>query len=171
MTRFHQKIQTLTAREKAPLAATEDMFQSNPDAAARGPLSVAVPGEFKGYWELYQRHGSGKVPWANLFNRTIELCENGFNVSRHAANAMRGQEVNIRKDPGMAEIFINNATGELYKEGDLMTRPAFAATLRTIAESEFGGDLLYMNTELMRNFVDDLRDLGGIITYQDMYNY
>ncbi|OXA60414.1 Gamma-glutamyltranspeptidase 1 [Folsomia candida] len=160
----------LTAREKAPLLAFEDMFEGNPNISARGPLAVAVPGELKGYWEMYQRHGGG-VPWSRLVQPTITLCEQGFNVSRHAANALAGQSERIKTTPSMAEIFINNATGEVWREGDRMRRPALARTLAAIAGDVDGGNLLYMDTLLMRNFVDDLRDLGGIMTYQDMLSY
>lgn len=145
------------------------MFDGNADAAARGPLAVAVPGELKGYWEMYQRFGGG-VPWARLVQPTIDICEQGFQVSAHAGRALAGQSERIKNTPSMS-IFLDNRTGEVYLENDTMTRPDLAATFRIIAQSSFGGNELYMDTQLMRNFVSDLKGLGGIIEHHDMMGY
>lgn len=42
---------------------------------------MAVPGELKGYWAAHQRFG--RLPWADLIQPTIELCEKGYNISDH----------------------------------------------------------------------------------------
>jgi gamma-glutamyltranspeptidase/glutathione hydrolase/leukotriene-C4 hydrolase len=75
-------------------------------------LALLTLGELKGYWEMYQKHGGG-VPWARLVQPTIDLCENGFQVSRHAANALDEHANRIKNTPSMAEIFIDNSTGML----------------------------------------------------------
>ena len=73
-------VHTLDSREVAPLAATEDMFGSDTNLCTRGGLSAAVPGELKGYWEVYQKHG-GAVPWKDLLQPSIDLCKNGVPIS------------------------------------------------------------------------------------------
>ncbi|CAL8115600.1 unnamed protein product [Orchesella dallaii] len=165
-----KEAKTLNARDRAPLAATENMFEGNPDAAARGPLSVAVPGELKGYWELWKEHGSRSITWKELFEPTIQLAENGFNLTGHAANALYQNRERILNTPSLREVFVNNQTGEVFKTGDLIKRPVLAATLRELSEAQ-EGDVLYRETEMMRKFVEDIRNEGGILTEQDMLNY
>ena len=43
-------------------------------------LEIAVFGDVRGYWEAWQRHG--RLQWADLFEPTINLCENGFVVGQ-----------------------------------------------------------------------------------------
>lgn len=38
------------ARETAPAAASENMYQNRPGASTKGGLAVAVPGEVAGLW-------------------------------------------------------------------------------------------------------------------------
>lgn len=39
-----------------------------------GGLAVAIPGEVKGLYEIYKKHG-GKIPWADLVEPAIKLAE------------------------------------------------------------------------------------------------
>lgn len=71
---------TLNAKESAPQAAHEDMFKTDTEYL-KSVKTIAVPGEVKGYWELHQKYG--KLPWKELVEPTIKLCEEGFTMSRH----------------------------------------------------------------------------------------
>ncbi len=72
----------------------------------------------------------------------------------------------------MRSYILNHITGTVFKENDTIRRPALASTLRAIAgDSVNGGNLLYMDTLLMRDFVDDLRALNGTMVYEDMLTY
>ena len=64
-----------------------------------GPLSIAVPGEVKGYGEAHKLFG--KLAWRELFQPSIELAINGFRVSEHFAEYMADQEDKINRDPDM----------------------------------------------------------------------
>lgn len=74
------KAYTLNAREVAPIQLKNETFKK-PDDYLYGPLSIATPGEIKGYWELHQRFGSMK--WKDLILPSIELCERGFELTEH----------------------------------------------------------------------------------------
>lgn len=78
-----KKAFSLNAKEVAPLLATEDMFKTDKDYT-EGSLSIGVPGELKGYWELHKEHG--KLPWKTLVEPTIKICEEGFNLSKHMSD-------------------------------------------------------------------------------------
>ncbi|CAG7717359.1 unnamed protein product [Allacma fusca] len=170
--RAERKTYVLNAREVAPAKATDDMFEGNATWSSKGSLSVAVPGELKGYWEIYKKFGGG-VKWETLFQPTIKLCEDGFEVDSHTANALQVRRDDILTEPTMAEIFRDPKTQDVYKLGDIITRPVFAQTLRKIAnDSVNGGNLLYQReSQLAQWFVEDLQRLGGIMTIEDLENY
>lgn len=88
----------LNARDRAPLAAHGDMFWNKSGTASfKGPLAVTVPGEIAGYWAAHQRFG--KLPWADLFTDTIELCERGWILSQIQLNDLLQYEASIKNDP------------------------------------------------------------------------
>ena len=49
-------------------------------------LEIAVFGEIAGYRAAWERFG--RLPWAELFRPTIELCENGFVIARALAEEL-----------------------------------------------------------------------------------
>ena len=53
-------------------------------------------------------------------------------------------------------------------EGQIYTRPKFAKTLRQIAEQ---GPAIFYNGSLGRTIVEELQNLGGIITLEDLKSY
>lgn len=65
-----------------------------------GGLAVAVPGELRGYRELYTRFG-GRLPWRDLLEPTIKLCEEGHLVNWHMARALMFNRIDIMKEPSM----------------------------------------------------------------------
>lgn len=161
-------IETLDAREIAPLAATEDMFVGRPEAAKTGGLSIAVPGELKGYFEAHKKYG--KLPWKEIVNPIIELCERGHKVSSYLSKVLKNRKDKILEESSLREIFINPKTNNTWREGDVMKRPKLAKTLSKIAEE--GADALYSKDgSLLHPFVRDIQNFGGIITEEDFLKY
>jgi len=156
----------IIARERAPGFATEKMFHGDSSQSQIGGLAVAVPGEIKGFWELHQ--AAGKLPWKDLFAPSIKLCREGFKVSQNLAKSLREEEPFIKNTTSLAELYINKETGEMFKEGEIMTRNTYAVTLERIAE---GGEKEFYTGKVAEWFVEDLRALGGNITMEDMANY
>ena len=68
-------------REKAPVAATRDMFLDDAgnltDRSVVGHLAAGVPGTVAGMWAAHERFGT--VPWSNLVQPAVELAR-GFEV-------------------------------------------------------------------------------------------
>jgi len=165
-----KKAFTLNAREAAPAAATENMFDGDSELSQNSPLSVAVPGEIAGYWEAKTRFGNPSVSWARLFAPTIDICRNGIKVSSFHANALAAHEL---KDPAMRKIFIDPSTGEVWREGDVYLREDFANLLEKLAiAGDAGVDRLGFYTgEVAEALVDELWLSGGILSYKDFENY
>ena len=78
----------LNAREKAPSGATKTMFVENSKGSTEGPLAIAIPAELKGYVEAKERFGNPDISLLELFQPTIDLCENGFKVTRSLERAI-----------------------------------------------------------------------------------
>lgn len=154
---------TLNAKEVAPIAVQNDTFQTENDYKY-GPLAIGTPGEVLGYWELHQKYG--RLLWSQLIEPSVKLCENGIMLSKHMSDAI---SPNIVNDPNLRETFFNNVTGYPYKAGDHIYPPKqLCKTYRTLAER--GGDAFYRG-ELADDIAADLKDIGSIITKQDLLEY
>ena len=90
------KVLIIDSREKAPSAATPDMFlkaDGTPmefEDAVRSGNSVGVPGTLMGLYKAYELYGT--LPWADLIEPAIELAENGHKINRPLAESIRGNE-------------------------------------------------------------------------------
>ena len=61
-------------------------------------------------------------------------------------------------------MFVDEETGEVLKEGDILYLKQLGQTLRTIQEEP---DAIHNGT-LTSLYVEDLQELGGIITEEDL---
>lgn len=158
------QVETLIARDVAPLAATENMFVNS---TVTGGKAIAVPGELKGYWELHQKYG--KLKWPELFDPVIELCRKGHIVSPYLANILRKAKKTVISSPTLAEIYVNPNTNDVFQSGDLVKRNKLADTLEILKNE--GVDSMYNNGTIAKLIVQDIQDVGGIITIEDLMQY
>lgn len=158
-------VESLIARETAPAAATRDMFVNHDDMT--GAITAGVPSEIYGYWRLHDKYG--KLPWHTLFEPTIELCRNGIEVSTYLAGVLANNEERIRMEISMSEIFINPVTQTVYKEGEIMFRRVLADTLEIVAKE--GPEVIYRGGRIGHMLVEDIKEMGGIITETDLQEY
>ena len=96
------------------------------------------------------------------------MCREGILVSATMAETLLGLNYT---DPGWRRTFIDPDTGEGWREGQVYTRRDLADTLQMLAEAGDEGDQLFYNGTIGQMLVDDLRDLGGVITMEDMSSY
>jgi gamma-glutamyltranspeptidase / glutathione hydrolase len=138
-----QTMTTLDGREKAPAAANPERFLG-PDGkpmkfydAVVGGRSVGVPGTVR---LLEAAHKNwGKLAWKDVMEPAIRLAENGFAISPRL-NGHLTQEKFLQNDP-VARAYFYEADGKPKAVGTVLKNPAFAQTLRTIADK--GADAFY----------------------------
>ena len=165
-----QTVHTLDARETAPAGASQDMFRGDHEAAQHGARSVAVPGEIAGYWAAKERFGNTSITWSRLVAPTVRMCREGITVSWTHDTTLHWYNFTNEK---MKSVFHNPATGEPWVEGDVYTRPDYADTLEQLAMAGDRGekDLGFYSGPVGKKFVEDLQELGGIITEEDLLSY
>jgi gamma-glutamyltranspeptidase / glutathione hydrolase len=158
----------LDFREKAPLAATADMFVGPDgevtDASLTGHLASGVPGSVAGLWEAHRRFGSR--PWAELVEPAIRLADDGFVVDARFHSTVAGEAGRLRRFPASAELFLPDdappAVGSRWRNPDL------ARTLRRVAE---GGAEAFYRGEVADLIAAEMRRGGGLITTEDLARY
>lgn len=127
---------SLDGRETAPAAAKPERFLGADGkpmafyAAVVGGRSVGVPGTVKLLEEAHRRWG--RLPWAALFAPAIRLAEEGFTVSPRLGGMLAGEKY-LKDDPIARTVFYRE-DGSPKPAGSTLQNPAFASTLRAIAE-------------------------------------
>lgn len=161
--REEKKAYFLNAREKAPLNAKNEMYKDDPYLSQNGPLSIAVPGELRGYWTAHKRFG--KLPWEELILPSIELCKRGYTMTRHQYNSLFKNK--LHDDPNLNEWFYEEDKS-FKKAGSKIIPTKLCETLKLIATN--GGDDLYNGT-LSKMLLQDLKDVGSIVNERDLKEY
>jgi gamma-glutamyltranspeptidase/glutathione hydrolase len=160
---------TFDFREKAPLAATVDMFMDEngeyiPMINHNGLLAVGVPGTVAGLWKAHQQHGS--IPWADLVQPAVELAQNGFPLSfvlaQHAQRFFNSDEDEFMQN------FYTNGEGRPLTMGEIWKQPALAETLKRIRDNGHDG---FYKGETARLLAKHMAENGGIITEEDLAKY
>ena len=130
------KIQTLDFRERAPKAATRDMYLNQQGevekrASLDGHLAVGVPGTVAGLYTVHKYYG--KLPWSELLQPAINYARDGFEVSHIFRDKLEKRLDIINKNPAAREIFTKD--GKAYQAGELLIQTDKAQTLETIAKN------------------------------------
>lgn len=159
----------LDFREKAPLAATRDMYL-NADgnvikgASTDGHLAVGVPGTVSGMEMAREKYGT--MPRHLLLNPAVNLAQNGFVLKQGDIDMLKTSTEKFRNDPASAAIFLNK--GEPYKSGQKLIQHDLAKTLRQISRHGKSG---FYQGAVGTALVASSQAGGGIITQADLDQY
>ena len=160
------KAHFLDYREKAPAAASRDMYldaQGNvvPGMSLIGYKASGVPGSVAGL--TYAQKHFGKLTLAQDMAPAIKLASEGYVLSEAEARGL--QSKNLTRFPSSAMIFQRD--GNFYKEGDTFKQPELAATLTRISKDP---DEFYKGA-MAHQIADFEKAGGGLITAEDLAAY
>ena len=159
----------LDFREKAPLAATANMYLDKDGnvikgLSTKGHLAVGVPGSVSGM--EYAREKYGTMKRGDLLAPSIQLADKGFALQQGDIDLLATATADFKEDPATAAIFLNK--GEPYKVGDKLVQKDLARTLREISAK--GTDGFYKGW--VGNAIVASSQAGkGLITQADLDQY
>ena len=169
--RTHE-VSALDGREKAPAAATADMFLDEHGKplpfleAVRSGRSTGVPGVIA---MLYAAHSRlGVLHWKELFQPAIRAASQGFRVPERLATFL-GEGSPFPPTSEIRSLF-SRPDGEPLEADDLFRNPEYARTLERIARE--GPRALYEG-EIARSIVRVTHQdpLPGTMSLQDLAGY
>ena len=161
------KVHFIDFREKAPAAATADMYldpQGNviENASVIGYNSIGVPGSVAGM--VYAEQKYGKLTLKQVVAPAIRLAREGFALTWNEARDMEEDE-DLARFPESRRIFQRD--GNYYQPGEIFRQPDLARTLERIAAHP---DDFYHGA-LARELAAAIKKGGGLITTDDLTHY
>jgi gamma-glutamyltranspeptidase / glutathione hydrolase len=158
------------AREKAPGAATRDMYLDKAgneiaNASTGGPLSAAIPGEPAAFEYLARKYG--KLPLKQSLQPAIRLAREGFPLYARLQFAIKAKHDILARSPDAAKAFFT-PDGNVPEIGAIIKQPELAKTLEAIAAQGAKG---FYEGRVGQNLVAGVRAGGGIWTLEDLKNY
>ncbi|MEB0058093.1 gamma-glutamyltransferase [Variovorax sp. LG9.2] len=159
----------LDFREKAPLAATADMYLDRAGnvvdgLSTRGHLAVAIPGTVSGL--EFARSKYGTMPRGALIAPAIALAERGFALGQGDIDMLRTATDAFRKDAASAAIFLNH--GEPFAVGQKIVQKDLATTLKAISRNGTNG---FYKGPVAAAIVASSLAGKGLITQADLDQY
>jgi gamma-glutamyltranspeptidase / glutathione hydrolase len=160
----------LDAREKAPGAATRDMYLDQngneiQDASTSGPLSAGIPGEPAAFDYLARKYG--KLPLQQSLAPAIRLARQGYPLYARLQGGIRFKRDILLRSPEAARAFLT-PQGEVPELGFIIKQPELASTLEAMAAQGAKG---FYEGRVASQLVDGVRAGGGIWSLQDLKNY
>jgi gamma-glutamyltranspeptidase/glutathione hydrolase len=160
------KTHFLDYREKAPAAATRDMYldaQGNvvPGMSLTTYKASGVPGSVAGV--TYAQSHFGKLSLAQDMAPAIKLATEGFVLTAPEAAGL--QSKNMTRNPVSAHIYQRD--GNFYKEGETFKQPLLAATLTAISKDP----TTFYKGSMAQQIAAFEKAGGGLITAQDLAAY
>ena len=161
---------SLDYREKAPLAASRDMYLDKagnviPGLSLSGQLSSGTPGSVDGLVEMHKKFGS--LPWAKLLQPAIELANNGVKLTEREARGLNRIKTDLENyNPGKKYFMKSDSTE--WKENDILIQTDLGQTLIRIQEKGRAGFYEGKTAELL---LAEMDEGCGIIEQKDLDSY
>ena len=160
------EIGALDYREKAPLAASKDMYLDADRNVIKGKstlgsMAVGIPGTVAGVFEAHRKFGS--LPMTAILQPVIALAKRGVIVTKKQAKRIKRYQAQFLSANKNAILFNKN-----WKENDTIKYNALAATLTRIQKN--GRDEFYKG-ETAKKLAAFIQANGGIMTLEDLAKY
>ncbi|BAN25532.1 gamma-glutamyltransferase [Caballeronia insecticola] len=154
----------LDYRERAPLAATRNMYLDDKGEVIKGMSlfghrAVGVPGTVDGMWEAQKRFG--KLKWKQVLAPAIKYAQDGFEVDDQL----------IQRRDNASKDFAGKTNFDLYfggmKAGQVFKQPDLAKTLQLISDKGAKGFYQGETADLIAKSMEG----HGLITTRDLKDY
>lgn len=159
----------LDFREKAPLAATANMYLDKDGNVIKGlstlgHLAVGVPGSVSGLEYALGKYGTMKR--AAVIAPAIHYAELGFVLDQGDIDMLHAATDDFRKDPATAAIFLNK--GEPFQVGQKLVQKDLATTLKAIRDK---GEAGFYKGPVAAAIVASSQAGKGILSAADLDQY
>ena len=159
----------IDGREKAPAAATRDMFVRDGKGDSRlsqtGSLAIGVPGSLAVYDHAIRNFG--KLTLRQHLQAAAEIAEKGFPVNRTYAQRLASAADELRGFESSRAIFLN-ADGSPLAQGTMLRQPDLARSYRAMAEQGIGW---FYGGAFAEQTMSWMKMHGGIATVEDFRKY
>jgi gamma-glutamyltranspeptidase/glutathione hydrolase len=164
--KYNGETGSLDYREKAPLAATKDMYLDENGDVIKGlstetELAIGIPGTIAGVFEVHKKYGT--LPMETILKPVIDLARKGVVVTKKQEERLNKYRKAIVKANGSETLF-----SYPFKTKDTIKYKALANTLERIAKN--GRDEFYKG-ETAQKLVNFLQAKGSIISLEDLASY
>ncbi len=159
----------IDGRERAPAAATRDMFVRDgkpvPELSQTGALASGVPGALAAYQTAIDE--CGELPMRRLLEAGHRAAEQGFAIDKQLASAIAAKVEEIEQFAATREVLLHD-DGAPLKTGELLVQADLAASYAALREQ--GIDWFYRGDYAKK--VDGwMRENGGLLTADDFASY
>lgn len=172
-----QKAVALDYREKAPAAASRDMYTkakkedpSNPYPSRDGALAVAVPGTVAGLCYALEKYGT--LDLKTVLAPSLRYCREGVPVDPHMRSVQKtmlgrfDEIARYREHYGaLKDHYLNK--GQLWPEEARFYSPLGPVYEKIAKEGKAG----FYEGDVGKALVESLQKAGGIITAKDLASY
>lgn len=153
-------------REKAPAAATENMYLDAhgnviENMSLVGYKAIGVPGSVAGLVEAEKKYG--KLGLERVMAPAIKLAKEGFPLAYEDAQELHDED--LARFADSRRIFQRD--GKYYEAGEILKQPELAKTLERIEKNP---DDFY-HGDLARELAAFIQKGGGLITASDLAAY
>lgn len=167
-----RKLATFDGTASAPSHTTASLRTDTdgrllpPSAVRHGGRSIGVPGTLPVLEMVHKRYG--KLPWKELFAPAIETAEQGFPMPEYMHRILVEDNITLPESPTLKMFF--DAEGKRLPIGTMLRNPAYAATLRRVADGGAGALLAQGGAERIVNAAQG-GALRSLMTAEDLREY
>lgn len=159
----------LNFRERAPFAATQNMFLAAngnilPQKSTLGYLAVAVPGTVLGFDIALKKYGT--LTRQQVMQPAIVLAQRGFILTPADLASLQPETAYFKTMPNIAAIFLKN--NHALQVGDRLIQKDLAHTLQLISAE---GPAIFYQGKIAETIVHASKAHGGILSLKDFQDY